>query len=94
MADDLEARTGADSIATIERVYDRSESGAYRCVFPGCRFIRRDPVNMWYHLHFGQAHGLSFGERTAYAAWKKHGGMLPKQPESWSWPPRSSEWTN
>ena len=33
-----EAATGADSIPTIERMYDRTHTGAYLCVFPDCRF--------------------------------------------------------
>lgn len=54
-----EVATGVDSIATIERVYERtgtnSQSGAYICVWPGCRFARRDPEKLWRHVH--SAHG-------------------------------------
>lgn len=51
-----EASTGADSIATIERVYDRhADSGAYRCCWPECSFSRRDPEVLWRHVH--SAHG-------------------------------------
>jgi hypothetical protein len=48
-----EAATGCDSIATIEGMYDRSPSGAYRCVYPGCSFARRDPEALWRHVHSG-----------------------------------------
>ena len=50
-----EAATGADSIPTIERMYDRTHTGAYLCVFPDCRFARRDPETVWRHVH--SAHG-------------------------------------
>lgn len=50
-----EAATGGDSIATIERVYDRTSSGAYVCIYPDCSFTRRDAVVLWRHVH--SAHG-------------------------------------
>lgn len=46
-----EAAFGYDSIATIERVYDRSPQGAFLCVWPDCSFARRDPEAMWRHVH-------------------------------------------
>lgn len=46
-----ENHTGYDSIPTIKRVYPRSESGAFQCVWPWCRFTRRDPFAMWKHVH-------------------------------------------
>lgn len=60
---DLEQETGFDSIATIERVYNRSDSGSIVCCYPDCRYSRRDPVAIWWHVHFGP-HGLSFDART------------------------------
>lgn len=51
----VEQRTGSDSIATIERVYEQTPDGAYCCVFPSCEFRRRDPIAMWKHVH-GRAH--------------------------------------
>lgn len=51
----LERETGADSIPPIERVYPQAASGAYLCVWPGCKFARRDPAAMWRHVH-GPSH--------------------------------------
>lgn len=51
----LERLTGGDSIPTIERVYERTDRGAYRCVYPGCPFVRMSAVAMWRHVH-GPAH--------------------------------------
>lgn len=48
---DWEERTGYDSIDTIERIYDRSNSGAYLCVWPRCAFSRKDAVALWRHVH-------------------------------------------
>jgi hypothetical protein len=48
---DRERVTGEDSIPTIERVYDRTESGAYCCPWPECRTVRHDPVKLWRHVH-------------------------------------------
>lgn len=52
-----EDQTGYDSIDTVERVYEQSESGAYKCVCPGCSFARHDAVKMWRHVH--TAHGTN-----------------------------------
>lgn len=52
----LEEETGADSIETIEHVYDRGPSGAIRCVYPGCKFHRFDAVAMWRHVHDPAVH--------------------------------------
>lgn len=52
-----EMRTGADSIPTIERVYDQTPSGAYVCIWPGCSFARRNAAALWHHVH--SAHGDS-----------------------------------
>ncbi len=52
-----ERQTGADSIPTIERIYGRTDKGAYECVWPECEFKRRDPVAMWRHVH--TAHGTN-----------------------------------
>jgi 8-oxo-dGTP pyrophosphatase MutT (NUDIX family) len=60
---ELEEETGFDSIPTIERVYDRSDRGSIFCPYPGCRYSRRDPVAIWWHVHFG-FHGLSFDARS------------------------------
>lgn len=46
-----EAETGCDSIATVERAYDRSPAGAILCPWPTCAFRRRDPVLVWLHAH-------------------------------------------
>lgn len=56
-----ERATGADSIDTIERVYNRTDGGAYECCFPGCSFTRKDPEAMWRHIH-GGSHGENFPE--------------------------------
>ncbi len=50
----LEQATGYDSILTIEIHYE-TDTGAYRCVWPGCGFTRRDSYAMWRHVHFGHA---------------------------------------
>lgn len=50
-----EKATGADSIATIQRVYHRRKSGAIECIYPGCEFARKDPEKVWRHVH--GAHG-------------------------------------
>jgi hypothetical protein len=52
----LERETGADSIATIERVYERRPSGAIECVWPRCEYARHDPVALWRHVHDLRAH--------------------------------------
>jgi len=51
----LERETGYDSIPTIAQIYD----GA--CCYPGCRFRRSDPADLWKHVHFGKTHHRSFG---------------------------------
>lgn len=55
-----EDATGYDSVATIDRVYLRTDhdhpNGAIRCCFPGCDFKRRDPVAMWRHVHLSAKH--------------------------------------
>jgi hypothetical protein len=50
-----EAATGADSIATIERVYDRTSAGAWVCIYPDCSLARHDAAALWRHVH--SAHG-------------------------------------
>lgn len=50
-----EAASGCDSVDTIERIYDRTDGGAYCCVHPGCEFRRRDAEALWRHVH--SAHG-------------------------------------
>ena len=57
----LEEQTGADSIATVERIYLDGDGKRYECVYPDCGFVRYDPVAMWKHVHFSRKHGLSFG---------------------------------
>jgi len=52
----LEKETGADSIATIERVYDRRDNGVIECIWPGCKFARKDPVAVWQHVHNVKVH--------------------------------------
>lgn len=51
-----EQESGYDSIATIERVYSRTDGGAYACCFPGCAVTRRDLAKLWLHVH-GPQHG-------------------------------------
>ena len=51
-----EKATSYDSIPTIQRIYDRTDSGAFRCPDPDCPFVRRDAVAMWEHVH-GARHG-------------------------------------
>lgn len=46
-----EDESGYDSIPTIERVYDRTPSGAYLCCWPGCKVARRDAGALWVHVH-------------------------------------------
>ena len=46
-----EQETGYDSIPTIERVYEWSDTGVCSCVVPGCTFRRRDAEAMWRHVH-------------------------------------------
>lgn len=64
---ELEGASGYDSIPTIRRAYPRrpdaygDETGPYECVWPGCRFARRDVAAMWRHVHFSDKHGRSFG---------------------------------
>lgn len=48
----LEQATGADSIPTIETHYV-TDTGSFRCVWPGCKFTRYDSYDMWRHVHFG-----------------------------------------
>lgn len=42
--------TGYDSIPTIETHYVNG------CVVPGCNFQRKDPVEMWFHVHLSKSH--------------------------------------
>lgn len=53
-----ERETGYDSIPTIETHYHTGTlwDDRYRCVFPDCGFVRRNPVDMWFHVHLGQRH--------------------------------------
>ena len=65
-----EEQTGYDSIPTIERVYERTgrgrtDSGAYKCVWPKCGFARRDSVALWRHVH--TAHGSNSLPELAHA---------------------------
>lgn len=55
-----ERQTGADSIPTIERVYETNSAGNYCCPFPGCEFVRNDAVAMWRHVHGPAHHGPSY----------------------------------
>lgn len=50
-----EVTNGSDSVATIESIYYQRPSGAYECIWPGCRVARRDAVALWRHVH--TAHG-------------------------------------
>lgn len=52
LASAWEEKSGHDSIVTIINVYEQGDSGAYKCVWPRCRFSRKDPVEMWFHVHF------------------------------------------
>lgn len=82
-----EAATGCDSIAAIERVYDQTSAGAYVCIQPGCSFARRDPAQLWRHVH--TAHGRNdlppvASARAGYTAYRdahngldEHGLRLP-----------------
>lgn len=59
-----EDKTGYDSIATIERVYERRPSGAYVCVWPKCSFARKDSATLWRHVHTAhESGGLPPGAR-------------------------------
>ena len=46
-----EAKTGCDSIPTIERVYTRTRTGAYICCHPGCEIARHSSELLWRHIH-------------------------------------------
>jgi hypothetical protein len=59
---DWEKKTGNDSIATIKRIYDRTENGAFKCMWPTCSFARKDAVAMWRHVHTG--HGRKAGTNS------------------------------
>ena len=69
-----EVETGADSIPTIERVYERTgdvayppseRRGAICCCFPGCSFHSLSAEKVWRHVHFSpRKHGLHFVVRT------------------------------
>lgn len=48
---EIEQETGLDSIPTIERVYERSPRGKYRCVFPECSYTTYASSGMWFHVH-------------------------------------------
>ncbi len=48
-----EAETGCDSIPTIERVYERTSTGAYTCILPGCDVARHSSELLWRHVHTG-----------------------------------------
>jgi hypothetical protein len=53
-----EAKTGHDSIDTIERIYRRTRSRkGYQCIHPKCRTTRRNAEDMWRHVH--TAHGTN-----------------------------------
>lgn len=62
-----EQATGADSIPTIERAYDRTPGGAYVCVWPGCDVARRDAEKLWRHVH--TAHGTC-SPRVKVGGWQ------------------------
>jgi hypothetical protein len=57
--------TMCDSIATIEAVYDKSDSGAYMCPVPECDVRRKDSIAMWRHVH--TAH---YGDQLPPVGWK------------------------
>lgn len=46
-----ERQTGNDSIPTIKAIYEQTEAGAYKCVWSGCSFARRDADVVWLHVH-------------------------------------------
>lgn len=52
----FEVATGADSVATIGRMYEEEPGAALVCCWPGCRFRRHDPEAMWRHVHASRAH--------------------------------------
>lgn len=56
LTENIERDTGLDSIATIERVYPDDEGETCVCVYPECGYRRRDPVEMWWHVHFSDKH--------------------------------------
>ena len=68
---ELERWTGADSIETIERVYNRNDRGSFECCFPDCGVVRRAAETMWMHVHFSPKHGQTFETATPEQAWKK-----------------------
>lgn len=55
----IENLTGADSIPTIERVYEMDEDErVYVCPWPGCAELCSTPEGMWLHVHtLTQVHG-------------------------------------
>jgi hypothetical protein len=57
----LEEKTGYDSIPTIERVYDATDTGRIECCYPDCKFRSLNAEDVWRHVHFGRTHGLTFG---------------------------------
>lgn len=59
----LEKETGYDSIPTIERVYEATDTGRICCVWPGCKFRSLEAEDVWRHVHFGK-HGLAFGVKS------------------------------
>ena len=66
----LEQVTGYDSIPTIESHYV-TDTGSFRCVWPGCKFTRHDSYDMWRHVHFSHKGTTpcsgAFEGRTTYA---------------------------
>lgn len=46
---------GFDSIRTMEHKYERTKNGAYKCVWPDCKYAVYDPVRLWKHVHFSKS---------------------------------------
>lgn len=62
----IEKEIGSDSVPTIDDKY-RWRSSTCECVFPGCHFRRRSPVEMWFHVHMSKTHPAR-PDLAAYAA--------------------------
>lgn len=64
LSERLEKATGFDSIPTIERVYEATDTGRILCCWLGCKFKSLEAEDVWRHVHFSAKHGLSFGVKT------------------------------
>jgi hypothetical protein len=77
-----EVETGCDSIPTIRRLYDRSPSGVYLCIWPGCSWGRRNPEQVWRHVHTVSHGGVGAGLPPNGWDPSKRGSSGHAEPES------------